>query len=100
TTGPVVVVPVLLSAGYHVVDDIPSTASDRARVARHLGPDPVLTRVLVERLTDAGGTSADTVALVASPSSRASAARDLAVAAGDLARMLSRPVHPLTVGSG
>jgi sirohydrochlorin ferrochelatase len=100
SSGPVVVVPVLLSAGYHVVDDIPSTASARARVARHLGPDPVLTRVLGERLVDAGGEDADTVALVASPSRRASAAADLADAAGDLASMLSRPVHPLMVDSG
>jgi len=97
--GSVVVVPVLLSAGYHVVDDIPATASARARVARHLGPDPVLTRVLVERFVDAGGDAADTVALVASPSRRTSAAGDLAVAAGDLASMLSRPVHPLVVDS-
>ena len=100
SSGPVVVVPVLLSAGYHVVDDIPTTARDRARVARHLGPSPVLTDVLVERLLAAGGADADTVALVASPSSRASAARDLLAAAEDLASMLSRPVHPLTVGSG
>ena len=98
-SGPVVVVPVLLSAGYHVVDDIPATALGRARVARHLGPDPVLTDVLVERLTAVGGADADTVALVASPSRRTSAADDLAVAAGDLAKVLSRPVHPLMVGA-
>lgn len=99
-SGPVVVVPALLSAGYHVVDDIPATASGRARVARHLGPDPVLTEVLAARLAEAGGAPADTVALVASPSTRVSAAEDLAVTAEDLAQMLSRPVHPLTVGSG
>jgi sirohydrochlorin ferrochelatase len=99
-SGPVVVVPVLLSAGYHVVDDIPATARGRARVAGHLGPDPALVAVLAERLSIAGGADADTVALVASPSSRTSAADDLAVAAGHLARMLSRPVHPLTVGPG
>lgn len=99
-TGPIVVVPVLLSAGYHVVDDIPATARGRARVARHLGPDPVLTQVLVERLAAADGTSADSVALVASPSRRASAVADLAVAAGDLSKVLSRPVHHFFVGSG
>src|SRR6266536_2249540 len=96
--GPVVVVPLLLSAGYHVVDDIPSTASSRARVARHLGPDPAITQVLVSRLASAGGDDADVVALVGSPSTRSSAGRDLAAAAASLADAIGRPVHPLTVG--
>jgi sirohydrochlorin ferrochelatase len=96
--GAAVVVPLLLSAGYHVTDDIPSTAAGRARIARHLGPDPVITRVLVSRLAAAGGDDADVVALVGSPSTRASAGRDLAAAAADLAAAIGRPVHPLTVG--
>jgi sirohydrochlorin ferrochelatase len=97
--GPVVVVPVLLSAGYHVHDDIPAAAADRATVARHLGPDRVLSNVLAARLAAVGGDAADTVALVASPSTRASAARDLATAASDLAALLGRTVQPLTVGA-
>jgi sirohydrochlorin ferrochelatase len=96
--GPVVVVPLLLSAGYHVTDDIPSTAADRARVARHLGPDPAITQVLALRLAAAGGDDADVIALVGSPSTRTSAGRDLAAAAADLAAVIGRPVHPLTVG--
>jgi sirohydrochlorin ferrochelatase len=98
-SGPVVVVPVLLSAGYHVREDIPSAAAARATVARHLGPDRVLSEILAARLAAAGGDVADTVALVASPSTRVSAARDLARAAGDLASVLGRPVQPLTVGA-
>jgi sirohydrochlorin ferrochelatase len=98
-SGPVVVVPVLLSAGYHVRYDIPSATAARATVARHLGPDRVLSEVLAARLAAAGGDAADTVALVASPSTRASAAHDLATAAGDLASVLDRPVQPLTVGA-
>jgi sirohydrochlorin ferrochelatase len=97
--GPVVVVPVLLSAGYHVHDDIPSVAAARATVARHLGPDRVLSEVLAARLAEAGGDAADSVALVASPSTRASAARDLADAAVDMGALLGRPVQPLTVGA-
>jgi sirohydrochlorin ferrochelatase len=97
-TEAVVVVPLLLSAGYHITDDIPSIAADRARVARHLGPDPAITRVLVSRLAAAGGDDADVVALVGSPSTRASAGRDLAAAAADLAAAIGRPVHPRTVG--
>jgi sirohydrochlorin ferrochelatase len=97
--GPVVVVPVLLSAGYHVHDDIPSLAAARATVAGHLGPDRVLSEVLAARLGTAGGDSADTVALVAAPSTRESAAHDLDAAAADLAAVLGRPVQPLTVGA-
>jgi sirohydrochlorin ferrochelatase len=97
--GPVVVVPVLLSAGYHVHDDIPSLAAARATVARHLGPDRALSEVLATRLVAAGGDSADAVALVAAPSARSSAARDLDTAAADLASVLGRPVQPLTVGA-
>src|SRR5262245_15494109 len=96
-SGPAVVVPVLLSGGYHVVDDIPLTAaaaSRAVRVARHLGPDPVITRVLVERLSPY---AADTIPLVGSPSTRPSAGRDLASAAALLADAVDRPVHPLTV---
>lgn len=96
-SGPAVVVPMLLSAGYHVVDDIPSAAATRARVARHLGPDGSITRVLADRLHSAGGDRADVVALAASPSTRASAGRDLSAAAAHLAAALGRPVRPFTV---
>ena len=93
---PAVVVPVLLSGGYHVVDDIPSTAasSPLVRVARHLGPDPAITGVLVERLS---AYAADTIALVGSPSTRSSARADLVGAAVLLAAVLGRPVRPFTV---
>lgn len=94
--GPAVVVPVLLSGGYHVVEDIPSTAasSPRVRVAQHLGPDAAITGILVERLSPY---AADTIALVGSPSTRSSARADLVGAAVLLAAVLDRPVHPLTV---
>ena len=96
---PVVVVPVLLSAGYHIHEDIPAAAAGRATVARHLGPDRALSEVLAVRLAAAGGDAADSVALVASPSTRATAAHDLAGAADDLTAVLGRPVQPLTVGA-
>ncbi|UGQ14769.1 sirohydrochlorin chelatase [Yinghuangia sp. ASG 101] len=55
--GPVVVVPLLLGAGYHVREDIPAAlaAAPRvtARVADVLGPDPRLAAILHERLTAA-----------------------------------------------
>src|SRR5438132_276944 len=76
TPGPTVVVPLLLSTGYHVLTDIPGIVSGRAdvRVARHLGPDPRIADMLAERLADARrGTPASTV-LVGAGSSRPEAA--------------------------
>ncbi len=50
--GPVVVVPLLLSTGYHVKVDIASAVDSRPEtvVARQLGPDDRITRVVLERL--------------------------------------------------
>ena len=49
---PTVVVPLLLSTGYHVGTDIPAAVAGRpaVRVARHLGPHPLLLDALVDRL--------------------------------------------------
>ncbi|MEU6482442.1 sirohydrochlorin chelatase [Streptomyces sp. NPDC046887] len=56
--GEVVLVPLLLGAGYHVRTDIPEALAAapwlRARTARALGPDPLLAGALRDRLTDAG----------------------------------------------
>ncbi|WP_320778744.1 CbiX/SirB N-terminal domain-containing protein, partial [Streptomyces sp. CRN 30] len=52
-----VLVPLLLSRGYHVKRDIPEIAAGsrvRARVAAPLGPHPLLVDVLHERLAQAG----------------------------------------------
>lgn len=50
--GPVVVVPLLLSTGYHVKTDITAAVAGRPQtvVARQLGPDRRITRVVYERL--------------------------------------------------
>jgi sirohydrochlorin ferrochelatase len=97
--GPSVVVPMLLSTGYHVTQDIPTVTSGRqeVRVADRLGPHPLLTSALVDRLTAARGVAADQIALVASGSSHPGAAVDLARAAGDLAERLQRTVTPVTL---
>jgi sirohydrochlorin ferrochelatase len=100
--GPAVVVPVLLSAGYHVADDIPSVASAHSRVtvARHLGPHRLITDALTDRLDEAGASDADVVALVGSPSRHPAASADLAGASADLARALARPVRVLALDDG
>jgi sirohydrochlorin ferrochelatase len=100
-TGRVVLVPLLLSTGYHVKTDIASAIAGRSgiAVARQLGPDPRLTEVVYQRLADRG---ARHVLLLAAGSSDPEAAAQLDVAAAQLqrlvgsgrtvlARVLSRP---------
>jgi sirohydrochlorin ferrochelatase len=95
----VIVVPLLLSAGYHVEVDIPRivTGRDGVRVARHLGPDPLVIEAVADRLAEARGSlrPASTV-LAAVPSQRESAAADVTGAASALAERLGRAVLPAT----
>src|SRR5262249_25789678 len=99
--GSVVVVPALLSAGYHVKVDIPRIAADfpAAGVARHLGPHPLLPAPVVARLTEAGGSRpfADSAVLLAAGSSDEGARDDLTAAAADLGRALGCPVDAVTL---
>ena len=65
-------------------------------MARHLGPHPLLTDALLDRLPPSAGTTA----LVAAGSTRPEAAAELAAAADLLAARLDAPVEPLTLGAG
>jgi sirohydrochlorin ferrochelatase len=95
---PTVVVPLLLSTGYHVQTDIPAAvaAYPQARVARHLGPHPLLVDALVDRLGVIGAN--DSVLLVGAGSSRPEAADELAETAQLLGGRVGRPVPVSTVG--
>jgi sirohydrochlorin ferrochelatase len=95
---PAVVVPLLLSTGYHVQTDIPAAVAGHpeVRIARHLGPDRLLVDVLVDRLPRAAGGS---VALVGAGSSLADAADELAAMGALLARRLGAPVRALTLAA-
>ncbi|KHL15883.1 sirohydrochlorin ferrochelatase [Mumia flava] len=94
TDGPAVVVPLLLSAGFHVHVDIAEAVAGREDVvvAPPLGPSPVLTEVLADRLVQAGLRDDDRVVLAASGSSDAGALRDTDSARNRLAALLGRPV--------
>jgi sirohydrochlorin ferrochelatase len=94
--GPVVVVPLLLSTGYHVQTDIPAIVSGRrgVRVARHLGPDPLIIDALVDRL---GPSPAVSTALIGIGSSRAEARADFDVAAVLLGERLGHDVAVVTL---
>jgi sirohydrochlorin ferrochelatase len=90
----VVVVPLLLSAGYHVHTDIPAVVAGRTtvRVARHLGPDPAIVAALADRLAEARQGDAATTVLAAVPSSHAGARAEVDAAAAALADQLGRAV--------
>ncbi|MFK4729953.1 CbiX/SirB N-terminal domain-containing protein [Agromyces mediolanus] len=96
---PAVVVPLLLSAGYHVhVDLTEAVAAERSRavvLAGALGPDDRLARVLVRRLLEADWRAGEPVVLAAAGSSDARAVVDCEAMGERLARELGAPV---TVG--
>jgi sirohydrochlorin ferrochelatase len=92
---PVVVVPLLLSTGYHDRVDIPAairTARPDAVRAAALGPHPMLTRALVDRLAEAGRRPGDTVVLAAAGSSDPDAVAAVHSQAALLAAELDAPV--------
>jgi sirohydrochlorin ferrochelatase len=96
--GPVVVVPALLSRGYHVNVDVPGVVADRSNVAiaGHLGPDPLVVRALTERLRDAADPLPEQLALVGTGSSDPTGYDDLTAAAEQLGAATGRPVAALT----
>ncbi len=93
-----VVVPLLLSVGFHVRVDIAAAVEGLpASAAPPLGPDARLVDVLVDRLTQAGLAPDDTVVLAAAGSTDPTAAIAVEEVAAGLAARLGRPV---TVGYG
>ncbi|GGZ52462.1 sirohydrochlorin chelatase [Streptomyces bluensis] len=100
-----VLVPLLLSRGYHVKQDIPRMAAAsgvRARFATPLGPHALLVDTLYERLVEAGWHTPTTgaerrssgVVLAAAGSRDPDAAVDTRRTAGLLAERLGVPVLP------
>ena len=76
----IVVVPLLLSTGFHVRVDIAraiESAHGLAVAAGALGPDPVLVRVLQQRLAESGAGPDDVVVLAAAGSSDPRAGADV-----------------------
>jgi sirohydrochlorin ferrochelatase len=95
----VVVVPLLLSAGYHVTSDIPAVVAgrDNVQVAGHLGPDPAVIAAVADRLAETAGVGP--VLLAAIASSRSSARAEVDQAAEVLGARIGRGVRVLELGS-
>jgi sirohydrochlorin ferrochelatase len=88
-----VIVPLLLSTGYHLTTDIAAAASAAgARVADPLGPDSLLVTALTARLAEAGVPDGTPVVLAAAGSSDPAAAADARRQAELLADRLGVPV--------
>jgi len=88
-----VVVPLLLSRGYHVAVDIArAVAAQGGTVTPPLGPDPLLTEALAGRLAEAGVPPRAPVVLAAAGSSDLSAAADVKAQAAALAERRGVPV--------
>jgi sirohydrochlorin ferrochelatase len=88
-----VIVPLLLSTGYHLKADIADAANSAgARVADPLGPDELLLTALTARLAEAGVPEGIPVVLAAAGSSDPSAAGDVQEQAELLAGLRGAPV--------
>lgn len=91
---PARLVPLLLSAGYHVYVDLAQAAQTTSgtTVAPALGPDERLAALLHRRLVESGLRDDDVVVLGAAGSSQPSAVEDCRTVAASLGRLLGRPV--------
>ncbi len=102
----VVIVPLLLSAGYHLTADIAAAARPAAtrpagaRVAGPLGPDPLLADALAARLAESGAPARTPVVLAAAGSSDPRAAAGARQQALLLAGRLGVPVVAAYASAG
>jgi sirohydrochlorin ferrochelatase len=88
-----VIVPLLLSTGYHLTADITGAATSAgAQVASPLGPDELLLTALTARLSEAGVPAGTPVVLAAAGSSDPAGAADVQQQADLLAERLGVPV--------
>ena len=97
----VVIVPLLLSAGYHLSHDIAGTAARAGvAVAAPLGPDPGLVPALADRLAEAGRPTGTAVVLAAAGSTDPRALAGARGQAAALAASLRVPVLAAFASAG
>jgi sirohydrochlorin ferrochelatase len=97
--GDCTVVPLLLSAGYHVRVDIPTQAPGVV-ITEAVGPDPSLVTAVAERLREAGYDGRAAVTLVAAGSSEERALDEVRAMARQLGEHLGVDVTAAFIGSG
>jgi sirohydrochlorin ferrochelatase len=93
---PTVLVPALLSSGYHVRADVPrhvaASGHPAVTVTPALGPSSQLTRAMLERLLEAGWRPGDHVVLAAAGTSDQHAQGDIAITAAMLSALVGSRV--------
>ena len=97
---PTVVLPLLLSTGYHLRQDLPAAvagAGGPVVLGRSLGPHALLADAQVDQLRSAGAEPGRPLVMVAAGSSDALATRDLDRAGELLARAWGAPVRVATL---
>lgn len=94
-----IAVPLLLSAGYHVRVDLPAQAPS-ATVTAPVGPDPLLSVALADRLVEGGYGGSAPVTLVAAGSADERSRADVEAQAGLLAGHLGVEVAVAYVAAG
>lgn len=102
TEEPTVVVPLLLSTGFHLRQDLPravaaATHASMVRLGGALGPDPLIAAAQVARLRAAGAVPGQPVVLVAAGSSDPAALDDLERAALLLGQAWGTPARLATL---
>ncbi len=95
-----VIVPLLLSTGYHLTTDIAAAASPPHLVAGPLGPDDLLVTALLSRLAEAGVPGGTPVVLAAAGSTDPEAGIQVSAQAALLAEVLDVPVKVAFAASG
>ncbi len=99
---PPVIVPLLLSTGFHVEVDIEQVvqAYPGTRATDALGPSSLIADLMIDRLAQSGATDADAVVFAAAGSSRARAARDAEQSADLLRKRRPADAGPLLLAYG
>lgn len=98
--GPAVVVPLLLSTGFHMTKDLPEAvagAGAPVTLGPSFGPDPLLAAAQVERLLEAGAVRGRPLVMVAAGSSDPAATADQEAAVDLLAQLWVAPVALATL---
>lgn len=99
-----IVVPLLLTSGYHVLVDLPAqvpgSQAPGSRVTPAVGPDPLLADALADRLAEAGYVAGGPVVMAAAGSADERARAEARLAGEQLAERLGAEVTTAFVSAG
>jgi len=94
---PAIVVPLLLSTGHHIRQDLPEALNRQSALAGPLGPHPLLAEAMCHRLSGSGARRGGSVVMVAAGSTDPAVDADLEVARALLQARWGAPVRLATI---